>query len=434
MGTLDAVREIKSQFFQVLPISFHILVRFSASDLVVGAKDNMACSTQYHANCGREQSRGGSEMDRLCHGKKLLLLQLFSFEHDKDSFQFELPQLPGQMWLQVVEQSLLVILIMGRWLLPKGRITRDELSQLLLAYLAISADIVELFNLFQEREVRMNLKLSLMVLAFWTVSLVQFPFVITTVKSQKARFCFSAPVGDPFLTPVVAAEEAPDGGESGGTSSCKEPSRWRVLFDKVCDVRVWGILSTILLQDLPFWILRIYLIFWQNVMSYTMFFFICKNSLIMWVQIYRLIIICGEQRDAPSTTSQQANEMPPPANTLHPLYKPAFVSPEKKQQQKQPRDEGAPNPALVGTEDEKKQEQNGDGGFDPRRPSLNITGSVSARDLLAKNKDRRNTLGTAGHLKGSLLRKKKKPQEKDRAASIVVPEIKLASPDAMDDV
>ena len=40
------------------------------------------------------------------------------------------------MWTQIVEQTLLLVLIIGRWLLPVGKtMTRDQLSQLLLVYI-----------------------------------------------------------------------------------------------------------------------------------------------------------------------------------------------------------------------------------------------------------------------------------------------------------
>lgn len=332
----------------------------------------------------------------------------------------------------------MVILIVGRWLLPKGRITRDELSQLLLAYLAISADIVELFNLFQEREVRMEIQLSLMVLAFWTVSLVQFPFVITTVKSQKARFCFNAPT-DPLLSPInhQNVEAADTGGE---VDMPDKRSKCRKICDKVFDVRVWGILSTILLQDLPFWVLRIYLIAWRHIMSYTMFFFICKNSLIMWVQIYRLVIICGEKQEQQTPAADKRN--PPQLHLLHPQYYSPFSSPEKRTSMSggedgQKEKEKEVNLRLLNEtiDEEKKPEQNGSSGYDPRRPSLNITGSVSARDLVAQNKNRRNAL--IDPRRSSILRKKKNQEneaKKDAAANVVMPQIKLATPDTPDDL
>lgn len=41
---------------------------------------------------------------------------------------------PG-MWVTLIEQFLMLILIVGRWMLPKGDLTRDQLSQLLLVYI-----------------------------------------------------------------------------------------------------------------------------------------------------------------------------------------------------------------------------------------------------------------------------------------------------------
>ena len=46
------------------------------------------------------------------------------------------------MWTQIVEQTLLLVLIVGRWLLPVGKtMTRDQLSQLLLVYIGTAGKI-----------------------------------------------------------------------------------------------------------------------------------------------------------------------------------------------------------------------------------------------------------------------------------------------------
>jgi len=46
------------------------------------------------------------------------------------------------MWTQIVEQTLLLVLIVGRWLLPVGKtMTRDQLSQLLLVYIGTAGNI-----------------------------------------------------------------------------------------------------------------------------------------------------------------------------------------------------------------------------------------------------------------------------------------------------
>lgn len=41
----------------------------------------------------------------------------------------------AETWVTLIEQFLMLVLIIGRWLLPKGDLTRDQLSQLLLVYI-----------------------------------------------------------------------------------------------------------------------------------------------------------------------------------------------------------------------------------------------------------------------------------------------------------
>ena len=45
-----------------------------------------------------------------------------------------------------------------------GELTRDQLSQLLLVYIAMAADIVELFEAFKEKEVIVNKELTYYIL------------------------------------------------------------------------------------------------------------------------------------------------------------------------------------------------------------------------------------------------------------------------------
>lgn len=48
------------------------------------------------------------------------------------------------VWTLGLHQTLLLILILGRWLLPiGGTITRDQLSELLLMFVGTAADILE---------------------------------------------------------------------------------------------------------------------------------------------------------------------------------------------------------------------------------------------------------------------------------------------------
>ena len=55
--------------------------------------------------------------------------------------------------MQLLEQTLLLLLILAHWLLPKNQFSHDQLSQLLLVYIGRAADIVEIFEAFNEEQV-----------------------------------------------------------------------------------------------------------------------------------------------------------------------------------------------------------------------------------------------------------------------------------------
>ena len=81
----------------------------------------------------------------------------------------------------------MLILIIGRWMLPKGELTRDQLSQLLLVYIGkpvlrcdrgeanvievagTAADIIEFFDSFKDDKVASHPILVLLTLSIWFV-------------------------------------------------------------------------------------------------------------------------------------------------------------------------------------------------------------------------------------------------------------------------
>jgi hypothetical protein len=180
-------------------------------------------------------------------------------------FQIQIPiQLKAEDWTKVLEQLLLLFLIVGRWLLPKGEITRDQLSQLLLVNIGMAADIIELFEAFREEQVRHNWILTVVILSLWTGSLLQFTLVVTATKARKPRVAISTRKSDL------------------GTCFC-------------CETEIWAILTSIAMQDGPFLVLRLLLILRYDVVSYMNVFFTCKNTLVMLLQIYRIAVVLMER-------------------------------------------------------------------------------------------------------------------------------------------
>ncbi|VDM01569.1 unnamed protein product [Schistocephalus solidus] len=80
------------------------------------------------------------------------------------------------MRIRIIEQLHLLSVIVGRWMLPRNGLSRDQLSQLLLINIGNAADILELFEAFNEEAVRLNPLLKICILCLWQASLFQFCF------------------------------------------------------------------------------------------------------------------------------------------------------------------------------------------------------------------------------------------------------------------
>lgn len=181
-------------------------------------------------------------------------------------------------WVVIIEQLLLYFMIIGRWLLPRGNISRNELSQLLFVFIGMASDITELFTLFDEKEVRESIELTFVVLIIWTFSLLQFCFVLTATRNVKRG--------------RVALQIAPK--KTIGCSSC-------------CSTEVWSILVAILMQDIPFVSIRLYTIVTYNLINYSIIFFTAKNLLVIMLLFYRFVVICGHRHDKDDDKSQDSS-------------------------------------------------------------------------------------------------------------------------------
>ncbi|XP_030754883.1 uncharacterized protein LOC115881510 [Sitophilus oryzae] len=170
--------------------------------------------------------------------------------------------LSTETWITLIEQFLMLILIIGRWMLPKGDLTRDQLSQLLLVYIGTAADIIEFFDSFKDDKIAAEPILVLLTLAIWSWSLMQFTVVLTATKSRKSRL-------------------------TSTKSSIKKS-------ESCCTIDVWGIALNITLQDAPFLVFRLLLITHFQIISYMNVFFTCKNTLVILLQIYRLYVVYSE--------------------------------------------------------------------------------------------------------------------------------------------
>lgn len=192
------------------------------------------------------------------------------------NFDFSITLSSGE-WALYIEQALLVLLIIGRWLLPKGELTRDELSQLLLVYLSLAADIIDFFGIIgtflESNGALPEMYFIYIIIGVWSWSLLQFTFVLTASK-----------------------------GRGKNMSQDRETDEQEAKRKRRTCCRCWGteissILTTVFLQDLPFFIVRMVSMIHFKLVNYTMVFFVSKNVLVLMLQFYRLVILHCENDD-----------------------------------------------------------------------------------------------------------------------------------------
>jgi hypothetical protein len=83
-----------------------------------------------------------------------------------------------------VELTFMFIIILGRWILPKGNISHSALSQLLLVYLSLASDILDLLTLFNEQEIYMSLPMVHLVLIAFSLCMFQFALNLTATRGR----------------------------------------------------------------------------------------------------------------------------------------------------------------------------------------------------------------------------------------------------------
>uniref|UniRef100_A0A667YWX8 Transmembrane protein 26 n=1 Tax=Myripristis murdjan TaxID=586833 RepID=A0A667YWX8_9TELE len=166
-------------------------------------------------------------------------------------------------WILALHQILLILLILGKWLLPLGGgVTRDELSQLLLIFVGTAADILEFTSETLSDVKESSHELVYIILAVWTWSMLQFPLHLGVSNSKP---------------------------ESEG-----EPGSQKVSLFTKHRSDMWAIVESLFIQDGPFLVVRLTVMTCFDVFHQMLVFFAIKNFLVVVLNLYRLIVICQD--------------------------------------------------------------------------------------------------------------------------------------------
>ncbi|NWS47304.1 TMM26 protein, partial [Probosciger aterrimus] len=167
------------------------------------------------------------------------------------------------VWTLALHQTFLLLLVVGRWLLPIGvEITRDQLSQLLLMFVGTAADILEFasetLDIEDVRPHKYLLKISL---------------VCSAETDTRNWICFMWNFQHIGCKPAASTRRIPS------LLLCRYSAE------------LWNIGVSLFIQDGPFFIVRSILMGHFRIFNQMLVFFTAKNILVVTLQLYRLAVI-----------------------------------------------------------------------------------------------------------------------------------------------
>ena len=260
-------------------------------------------------------------------------------------------------------------LILGRWLHPRGTMSRDQLSGLLFSYCGASADILEIFELLEDDVVMRKESITYTALTLYTLATLQFSLETTPVAAQDDNEAveetsrhhrldrYAERVAGMQRTIGHARESAKnlDILNNGKTTRVRKhdqtetrmsrylkarkrstkvknspnsttknhrtknakpntrtkktkmelkieeskAARKKEMEEKRSQIRaeVFQIIVTLCMQDVPFLLMRVYLIAWYRMVGESHLFYTCKNFLVTVLLVYRLVILWNSSVD-----------------------------------------------------------------------------------------------------------------------------------------
>ncbi|XP_040922353.1 transmembrane protein 26-like [Toxotes jaculatrix] len=211
----------------------------------------------------QENKATDSRCDKLDSSENFKSLLRLWGNSSADSKKYKLPlsSVCANDWILALHQILLILLILGKWLMPAaGELSRDQLSQLLLIFVGTAADILEFTSETLSDIKDSSPPMVYIILAVWTWSMLQFPL---------------------HLSVLAASSE-----------DLSEPAQSRISHIRT---DIWSTVEALFIQDGPFLVVRLTVMIYFNVVHQMLIFFAIKNFLVVILNIYRLsVLICDK--------------------------------------------------------------------------------------------------------------------------------------------
>ncbi|XP_063959053.1 transmembrane protein 26-like isoform X1 [Lytechinus pictus] len=185
----------------------------------------------------------------------------------------------SRRYSSIFQQIMMLVIIFGRWMAPKGKLSHDQFSSLLLALTAMSLDMLEFATDSLSIEAVACDKIYVgFIIAVWCWSLLQIPLGLTAVKQRKPRIAGPIESRDSSDDSTAVQGSKPNGFNCKASCCC------------YCESEIWSLMVSIFMQDGPYLILRLYIMFSTGYVGETLIFFAAKNGLIVALQSYRVSV------------------------------------------------------------------------------------------------------------------------------------------------
>ncbi len=183
----------------------------------------------------------------------------------------------------------MILVIMGRWFLPKGNISRSALSQLLLVYMSLASDEFDLLSLLSESNVQESPTMCYFTLSIFSWSLFQFSLNLIATRGRN----FNSSVNEDRNKEYIDEDDeylSENENENDLTlieklnkyalnsksflknvkNASNKSSNGKPCVPKLemLDTEVWSIIITIIFQDGPFLALRLTAVIKFNVRTF----------------------------------------------------------------------------------------------------------------------------------------------------------------------
>ncbi|KAG2458784.1 TMM26 protein, partial [Polypterus senegalus] len=190
-----------------------------------------------------------------------------------------------EAWVAGIEQSMMLVLVIGRWLMPSAGMTSEQLYQLLLMDSGLGADILDLIDAFKESGVEISRNVRIIGLTVFSWSLMQFPLALTQANDPQDS-------------------DSDEDASAYVTDKQSVVSRARKFFKSCMSGEMWSLFIIIGMQDGPSLVFRMYLLIQEKVRSQMMIFFIGKHFISIVFEVYRIVAVIrviNEQEASPLT-------------------------------------------------------------------------------------------------------------------------------------